>query len=104
MSHPADRGTVVTLSEGAFRIAVARGMEFACWPAPIEGEGAGALVLGFAHPVYGWMYFAIDAASSAKLAADLAAFAQEPAPLFEPGAGSGPNGGLALGPPTPAPG
>jgi len=80
MNHPADRGTVITLPVGAFHIAVARGMEFACWPAPIEGEGDGALVLGFAHPVYGWMYFAIDAASGAKLAADLAAFAAPPTP------------------------
>ncbi len=79
MSHPADRGTVITLSEGAFRIAVARGMEFTCWSAPIAGEGDNAVVLGFAHPVYGWMYFAIDAASCAKLAADLAAFAAPPA-------------------------
>lgn len=78
MSDPADRGTVIEFAAGASDIAVARGMESSCWPAPVEGEDD--VILGFAHPVFGWIYFAFDPDSATQLAADIAAFALPAAP------------------------
>ena len=73
--YPAAAGTVVVDDEGPSRIAVARGMESMCWPSPLADVDGAGVILGFAHPVYGWVYFAVDAASCAVLAKDLTAFA-----------------------------
>ena len=78
VDQPAERGTVVVLDEAPHRIAVARAMETMWWPSTIEDVDGAGVILGFAHPVYGWVYFAVDAVSCAVLAKDLTAFAIPP--------------------------